>query len=459
MERKLTRYRRKRFNDSFKLLFGILFFLTLLISVGYAALISNLSISGNIIVSGYVEPIIDTYSNRLKNTFLSDTYNTKIKTVTFQDSINVPDDAVISWDIGVAQNGNVMAYLVANSIDNTKYDLYIQGDEKIIANQDSSRLFYELKNLDSINGLEKLDTSNVKNMSSMFYSTGYNSSEFTLDLGDKFDTSKVTDMKDMFQYTGYSSLNFFLDLGDKFDTTGVTNMSGMFDFTGHSSPIFTLDLGDKFDTSNVTDMSNMFTHVGYSSTVFNLDLGDKFYTSNVKYMTNMFDGVGYSNTSFVFDLGDHFDTSSVTIMAGMFANMGYNSTIFTLDLGDNFDTSNVTKMGAMFAYTGYKSSIFTLNFGDKFDTSKVMEMNGSVFTKPSNVFSAGMFQYTGYNNSNLELDLSTFDFSKVTSYNNMFIGIKTTGKIWVKDADDQAWVISHRGTNTNLTTSNVLIKT
>ena len=69
-----------------------------------------------------------------------------------------------------------------------------------------------------------------------------------------------------------------------------------------------------------------------------------------------------------------------------------------------------------------------------------------------------MFAGTGAANNNLELDLSTFDFSAVTDYSDILNTIKTTDKVYVKDATDQAWVIANGGTN-NLTTSNVLIKT
>ena len=103
-------------------------------------------------------------------------------------------------------------------------------------------------------------------------------------------------------------------------------------------------------------------------------------------------------------------------------------------------------MSYMFYSTGYKSTGFTLDLGNKFDTSKVTKM-------------LLMFANTGNANSTLELDLSTFNFTNVTSYMNMFLNFKNTQKIYVKDATDQNWVISRGGSgNNNLTTANVLIK-
>jgi len=74
-----------------------------------------------------------------------------------------------------------MAYLKINASNLSYYDLYIHGDGQIYANPDSSYLFYNFKNVDSINNMSILDTSNVTNMSHMFYYTGYLSTKFTLD--------------------------------------------------------------------------------------------------------------------------------------------------------------------------------------------------------------------------------------------------------------------------------------
>ena len=363
-----------------------------------------------------------------------------IESITFVSYLgNHTANGTDCFDVSKDNNGEVLAW-VTDSNSNSKYEMTIgaNGDVKAYSGY---YLFSELRNLNSLNGMNyfdtsqvtdmsymfsktgyystsftldlgnKFDTSKVTNMEWMFYRTGYNNTVFTLDLGDRFDTSNVTTMEDMFDQTGYSSTTFTLDLGDKFDTTNVKNMLQMFYCTGYTSRVFTLDLGDKFDTSKVTTMYNMFYDTGDISTVFTLDLGDKFDTSNVTDMGAMFASTGYSSTSFTLDLGDKFDTSSVTNMVGMFDRTGYSSTVFTLDLGDKFDTSNVTNMLGMFSNTGYSSTVFTLDLGDKFDTSNVTDMYR-------------MFSNTGYNSTVFTLDLGDkFDTSNVTAMNNMFYQI------------------------------------
>ena len=365
-------------------------------------------------ISRPLPPTIKATSSSDTTAFRSSTYKSSIKIINLSDEINPPANVIASWDVGVNQNGDVMAYITRNANDSLKYDLYIQGDGALYANQDSSFLFYNFQNIDSINNIEVLNTSKVTNMRAMFSETGQNSTVFTLDLGNNFDTSNVENMSSMFSMCGHSNTAYTLNLGDKFDTGKVINMYGMFYSTGYHSTNFTLDLGNNFDTSNVENMSYMFASTGSRSTVFTLDLGNKF------------------------------DTSKVTNMSYMFYSTGRECTNFTLDLGNNFDTSNVEDMSCMFDATGYNSTVFTLDIGNKFYTSKVTNMSN-------------MFNFTGYNNNTFTIDLSTFDFSNVTSMDNMFIGWRPTQKIYVKDATDQAWVISNSG-NVSISPYNVLIK-
>ena len=100
--------------------------------------------------------------------------------------------------------------------------------------------------LAGVEGLSKLDTSKVTNMSGMFSACGGLTS---LDVS-KFDTAKVTDMGYMFSNCWRLTS---LDVS-KFATGNVTNMSGMF---GQCSRLTSLNLS-RFDTSSVTNMSEMF---------------------------------------------------------------------------------------------------------------------------------------------------------------------------------------------------------
>mgnify|MGYP003303395978 CR=1 FL=1 len=269
------------------------------------------------------------------NKFWSETYRDKIKNITFESQTNIPENVVESWDIGIVQNGNVMAYVVRNESDSAYYDLYIQSDEQLYANWDMGGWFQNFKNLDSINGLELLDTRYTTDMNYMFYNTGYNSEIFTLDVSN-FDTRNVTDMYAMFMGAGYNSTLFTLDVSN-FDTSNVTDMSYMFYGTGHNNKTFMLDVSN-FNTSNVTNMGGMFSGCNYLETV---DLSN-FNTANVTHMHNMFQNC-WKLTSLNLS---SFDTSNVTTMLNMF---GSCNKLMHLDIRNfNFNSDKLVTSSGMF---------------------------------------------------------------------------------------------------------------
>ena len=106
--------------------------------------------------------------------------------------------------------------------------------------------FYHCKALTKIEGLEYLNTAEVKDMSSMFWGC---SALTSLDLKN-FNTQNVTDMSVMFNgCSGLTSLDV-----SHFNTQNVTDMSVMF---SDCSGLPSLDLSH-FNTQNVTDMRYMF---------------------------------------------------------------------------------------------------------------------------------------------------------------------------------------------------------
>jgi surface protein len=200
----------------------------------------------------------------------------------------------------------------------------INFTDNIIAGESLQFLFAYLDNLTTINGLDYFDTTNVKDMSSMFF---YASGLESLDLS-SFNTENVTNMSYMF--AGASSLET-LDLSG-FDTTNVVYMSSM--FYGASS-LESLDLSE-FDTTNVVDMHAMFAG---ASSLKSLDLSG-FDTTNVVYMSGMFYGASSLES---LDLSG-FDTTNVVYMSSMFNGA---SSLECLDLS-SFNTTNVTSMFYMF---------------------------------------------------------------------------------------------------------------
>ena len=118
------------------------------------------------------------------------------------------------------------------------------------------RWFSGMKNLTSITELEYLNTTEVTNMSSMFF----NCSKLTsLDLSN-FNTANVTTMGYMFQKcSGLTSLNVRI-----FNTANVTMMGYMFE---QCSGLTSLDLSN-FNTARVTKMEYMFGSCTNLTTIY-----------------------------------------------------------------------------------------------------------------------------------------------------------------------------------------------
>ena len=275
---------------------------------------------------------------------------------------------------------------------NKNYNSHIERIEKVVFDDSFKDFrptameswFADFTNLTTIEGLENLNTSEVKDMSRMFYGC---SSLTSLNLSN-FNTSAVTDMSEMFYYCSrLTELNV-----SNYNTSAVTDMSSM--FFGCSS-LTSLNVSN-FNTSAVTDMRSMFAGC---SGLTSLNVSN-FNTSKVWGMSDMFYGC-----SSLTELNlSNFNISAVTDMNHMFVGC---SGLTSLNLS-NFNTSKVTSMSKMFSGC---SGLKELNVS-YFNTSKVTSMNG-MFANCSSL---------------KELNVSNFNTSAVAYMYEMFrdcSGLKT----------------------------------
>ncbi len=274
------------------------------------------------------------------------------------------------------------------------------------------RFFYYLTNLETITGLEYLNTENVTDMSYMFSGC----SKFTsLDVT-KFNTAKVTKMNEMFY--NCSKLTS-LDV-TKFNTANVTDMSYMF---SGCSKLTSLDV-THFNTANVTNMHQMF----YScSSLTSLDV-THFNTANVTNMVCMF----YSCSSLTSLDVTHFNTANVTDMCKMFSGC---SSLTSLDV-THFNTAKVTNMSFMFSSC---SSLISLDV-THFNTENVTNMR-NMFSGCSSLTSLDVTNFNtakvpdmSYMFSNClaltSLYLTNFNTEKVTNMLRMFSGCQALTTIY-----------------------------
>ena len=249
--------------------------------------------------------------------------------------------------------------------------------------------FQNLTKLETITGLEYLNTAKVTDMGYMFSDC---SKLTSLDVT-HFNTAKVTDMGYMF--SDCSKLTS-LDV-THFNTAKVTDMSTMF---YNCSSLTSLDV-THFNTANVTDMSYMFQNC---LKLPSLDVTN-FNTAKVTDMSYMFQNCKKLPSLDV----TNFNTAKVTDMSSMFSSC---SKLTSLDV-TNFNTVNVKKMSRMFTGCSALTSLDVTNF----NSENVTNMS-YMFNKCSKLTS---------------LDVSNFNTKKVTNMSFMFSYCSTLTTIYVND--------------------------
>lgn len=262
-----------------------------------------------------------------------DIYKPKVTKIIYQNRINPISNALFTVDVSFNQDGSCMAYLVENQEETGTYTIYIQGNDEIYLPEASNRMYEGMSSLREIENIEMVNTSLVKDMTSMFAGC---SELTTLDLS-HFDTSNVITMWGMFaDCTKLTNLDI-----SHFDTSQVANMGWMFENTGLTG----LDLSH-FDTSNVVTMNGMFFN---SKNLRWLDVST-FKTTKLTRLENFLEGC----SSLVNLDISNFDVSQVTNISWMLKNC---SSLARLNL-DNVVFSEETE--ALGLFEGLNPNIYII---------------------------------------------------------------------------------------------------
>ena len=255
-------------------------------------------------------------------------YNAKNTTLTFKKVIDANISDIGNNSVIVEKYNNVGE--ICKALGNvTIKNIVFEESFKTYAPTSLKKFFYNCTSLETILGLEYLNTANITDMSSMFEAcSALKSLDFT-----NFDTKNVSNM--YFMFNNCPNLTS-LDLTN-FNTKNVSNMNGMF---CDCSNLTSLDLTN-FNTAKVTNMGNMF--LGCSN-LTSLDLTN-FNTAKVTDMHGMFKGCSALTS---LDL-TNFNTAEVRDMNRMFNMLDKSSTaLTTIYVSDNFVTTNVQNGENMF---------------------------------------------------------------------------------------------------------------
>ncbi|WP_217961668.1 MBG domain-containing protein [Lactobacillus intestinalis] len=256
----------------------------------------------------------------------------------------------------------------------------------------------------------KTEDKKVKLASNNLNNTFQNDTNLTSLDANSLDTSSATSMQSTFEgTTKLSSLNGISD----WDVSNVTNMSLLFQ---NATGLTSLTGLENWDVQKVTNMTRIFNNVNKVTNLSPLSnwKTDSLQKLNTAFANNSFtnlQGLENWNVSHVTDLGVIFmsdanltdisalakwDTSNVTDLNRAF---NVNQALTSLHGLENWNTSKVTNLEATFA-----------NEGSLVDASAIANWNTSNVTNMSVLFAGSNAQY---------VDLSNWDFSKVTSASNV----------------------------------------
>lgn len=177
-------------------------------------------------------------------------YNAKNTTLTFKKVIDANISDIGNNSVIVEKYNNVGE--ICKALGNvTIKNIVFEESFKTYAPTSLKEFFYNCKTLETISGLEYLNTANITDMSSMFQEcSNLKFLDFT-----NFDTKNVSNM--YFMFNGCSTLTS-LDLTN-FNTAEVRDMNRMFNMLDESSTaLTTIYVSDNFVTTNVQNGKNMF---------------------------------------------------------------------------------------------------------------------------------------------------------------------------------------------------------
>ena len=327
------------------------------------------------------------------------TYDSDTETLTFEkyEGESLPSDSESKW----VEDGKSMLDMFGSSYLRDIKHIVINESFKTFTPTTLSCFFAALSELETITGLEYLNTENVTDMSLLFN----NCQKLTsLDVT-HFNTAKVTNMYRMFNACGLTSLDL-----SNFNTAKVENMELM--FSGCSN-LKTIYASDKFKTAAVTKSKNMF--LGCSSLSGDIDwksvkVSDKTYA---KIDGGYFRDKAYDNRPFV-----KFADGTLTFRCGYKKIWGENEYALNSDENQpawNTHKNNITRVVFEASFANARPTTCYAWFKN---FSELMKIEGIENLNTENVTSmAYMFSSC---NKLAELDVTHFNTANVKNMKYMF---------------------------------------
>ena len=340
------------------------------------------------------------------------TYDSDTETLTFEkyEDESLPSESESEW----VEDGKSVFEMFGSSIRDIKH-IVINESFKTFTPTTLSSFFAFLAELETITGLEYLNTANVTDMSLLF---DHCQKLTSLDLSN-FNTAKVTNMNRMF--SNCSNLKAIY-ASDKFKTAAVTESKNMFSYCGSLSGDIDWTSDKATDKTYAKTGGGYFRdkaydnrpYVKYADGTLTFRCGYKKILGENEYELNSGEKLPKWNT--------HNTKISKVVFEASFANARPTSCyawfqnfikLKQIEGIENLNTENVTNMSDMFYSC---SGLISLDV-THFNTANVTSMRG-MFDGCSGLIS---------------LDVTNFNTANVTDMSYMFYGCNKLKEIYVSD--------------------------
>ncbi len=291
----------------------------------------------------------------------------RVEKIVALDIINIPNNAITSWDCSVEQNESVMCWYT--DVDNDHfYELYIGQEGGVIANPDSSKAFGYYSKLEYIN-LERLDTSQVTDMGLMFYVSAQGRQNFELYISD-WDMSNVTNTNSMFNYCGGDSTNAKIVIKNMNFANEDAGTYSMFRFIAEDVQNLDLTL-DNITLAPFFGAAYMFEGIGRSSRNVVINMNNIRYP-NATNLNSIFYNTAYGSLNLTMNISNIYAPLATSIESAFFSPSG-NGAKVNINI-DNWNIPLLTSTKRMFGSAFSKSKTVNLKMNN-FDLSGVTDMS------------------------------------------------------------------------------------
>ena len=367
------------------------------------------------------------------------TFDSDTETLTFEKNVgeSLPSDSESEW----VEDGKSVFEMFGSSYLRDIKHIVINESFKTFTPTTLSGFFAALSELETITGLEYLNTANVTDMSFLF---DHCQKLTSLDLSN-FNTAKVTNMNKMF--SNCSNLKTIY-ASDKFTTAAVTESKNMFSYCGSLSGDIDWTSDKATDKTYAKTGGGYFRdkaydnrpYVKYADGTLTFRCGYKKILGENEYELNSGENPPAWNTNpkniskVVFEAS--FANARPTTCYAWFKNF---SELMKIEGIENLNTENVTSMAYMFSSCNKLAELDVTHF----NTANVKDMT-SMFYACRGLTSLDV---TNFNTANVtsmrdmfcncdkltSLDVTNFNTANVTDMSNMFYRCHNLKEIYVSD--------------------------